>query len=864
MRIPFRKTAYMKLQKHLLLLFFLLLNCSLMAQVVINEYSASNLEGFLDDYQKTEDWLELYNTSSEAVDLGGWYLSDKQDEPQKWEIPAGITIEANDYLVFWLSGRDSVTANGMHTNFKLTQTKGADFVVLTNSLGNIVESFPIGLTLVEHSRCRATDASSNWMYSSAPTPGASNDASPKHTSYTSTPIMSQVGGYYTEDQIVSIQTTEPNSTIRYTLNGWNPTESSAEYTEPITISQTQVLKARVFSNDSLTLPGKIEFNTYFINEDFSVAVFSVAADQVTMLANGMGDIIPIGSVEYFNVEGERTATSFGSLNRHGQDSWILPHRSLDWISRDEMGYNAAVNEQLFSYSDRDEYQRFMFRASGDDNYPANDDANHVGSTHVRDEYVHTLAQQGGMKVDLRAVERVVVFLNGQYWGLYGLRERPVDHDYIKEYYGHDKYEIQYLTTWGNTEAEYGGQSSFDDWGVFRDFILENDMSDSSNYQIVKDNLQLLSLIDYMIANLNSVASDWLNYNTGWWRGLNPDGDHKKWGYILWDNDATFDYYINYSGVPNTDPDAEPCDIDEISEYMDDFFDSPWLSEDVGKHEKIFLKLQDENEEFRQLYYSRQADLMNTVYTCENMLTTLDNMIALIEPEMPRQINRWGGSMSEWQANVAQLRAFVEERCTLLDDGMTNCFEVTGPYPLTLMVEPAGIDVGEIDLNTLDIEQFPWTGEYFGGMENLIKAKSFIDEYEFSHWESKSGNVIFPDSLTRRASITLTQADTLIAHFSLPTSTLEPDANFSFFAYPTIAKDYLNVVFELDEAMPVNLSLYSVTGNKIVDFSEVSGRLGVGEYTHQIDLKELDIAAGLYFLNFQGGNSQKTVKVSVMK
>jgi len=73
-----------------------------------------------------------------------------------------------------------------------------------------------------------------------------------------------------------------------------------------------------------------------------------------------------------------------------------------------MGYSKAVDAPLFSYSSRDSYQKFMFRNSGDDNYPAINDYDHEGSTHIRDEYVQTLAQDGGLKLDLRAVERVVV------------------------------------------------------------------------------------------------------------------------------------------------------------------------------------------------------------------------------------------------------------------------------------------------------------------------------------------------------------------------------------------------------------------------------------------------------------------------
>jgi CotH protein/lamin tail-like protein/chitobiase/beta-hexosaminidase-like protein/type IX secretion system substrate protein len=854
----------MKIQKHLLLLLLLAFNSFLTAQVVINEYSASNLRSYIDNFQESEDWVELYNTSNQMTDLSGWYLSDKADNPQKWEIPTGTTIEGNDYLVFWLSGRDTVVGNNIHTNFKLTQTKGEDFLVLSNPSGNIANSFALDITLQEHSRCRETDGGLNWMICTTPTLGASNEGSTQYMNYTSEPAVGTLGGFYTGEQAIIIQSAEPNVVIHYTTDGKIPTETSPVYTDPIIVTETQVIKARSFSSDTLIAPGKVAFNTYFIDEDFTLAVFSVAADSLTMLANGQGDIRPIGTVEYFDKNKVRKAVSYGELNRHGQDSWALPHRSLDWISRDEMGYSHAVKTELFSYSDRDEYQRFMFRASGDDNYPAVNDNAHQGSAHVRDEYVHTLAYNGGMELDVRAVERVIVYLNGQYWGVYGLRERPVDHDYTSYYYDQGKFDVHFLNTWGSTWAEYGGQASFDDWEEIRDFILDNDMSDSTNYEMVKDRINLLSMIDYMIANLNSVASDWMNYNTGFWRGTNPDGKHKKWGYILWDNDATFDYYINYSGVPNTDPDAEPCDIEDISDYMDQFFSYSWTGEDIGKHDKLFLKLQEENEEFKQLYYSRQADLMNTVYTCENMLSLLDTMIGVIAPEMPRQISRWGGSMSEWQDNVDDLRSFIEERCTLLDDGMINCFDLEGPYPITLMVEPANIGVGEIDFNTLDIEEFPWTGNYFGGMENLIKAKSFLPEFEFSHWESKSGNTIFPDSLTRRATITLTQADTLIAHFALPTATSEPTSNFSFMAYPTLVENHLNVAFELDEAMNVNLSLYSVTGNQITSFDKIDGRRAAGEYREQLDLSTLNIPAGLYFLNFQAGNNQKTVKVSILK
>ena len=923
--------TYILLKKTNILLLFMCFSLSGIAQVLVNEYSASNLESFLDSYGRTEDWIELHNPSDDIIDLSGYFLSDKENNPTKWSIPEGTSIDARGFLVFYCSGRDLVNNGEYHTNFKLAQTKGNEFIVFSSPDGSVLESYPMELTLVEHSRCRIEDGSTEWAISTEPTHGTSNNASPQVSAYTVAPSIELAAGFYNEMQTVTISNLEPNSRLLYTIDGTNPTNDSPEYTGPIEVTQTTVIKAQSFSNDANILPGKMDFKTYFINEDFSLAVFSVAADDVLELAAGQGELIPIGSIEYFNTNKQLEATSFGSLNRHGQDSWVLDHRSLDWISRDEMGYSKAVNAPLFGYSDRDQYQKFMFRNSGDDNYPAIDDGAHEGSTHIRDEYVQTLSQNGGMALDTRAVERVILFLNGQYWGVYGMRERPVDHDYTSEYYNQGKYDIQYLSTWGSTEIEYGGNQAALDWMALRDFALTNDLGDSSNYQILEDSINLTSLIDYMVVNLNVVASDWLNYNTGWWRGLNPEGDHKKWGYILWDLDATFDYYINYSGVPNISPDADPCDLEEIADFMDGFFgggggggsgtdtapedcatimngsspypatdtifaqvimadgyccETDWddvcqtqynnflngggttvnASGDVGQHEKIFLKLLEESETFKQLYYSRYADLMNTVYTCDNMMTTLDSMLAVIEPEMPRQIQRWGGTMEEWEANVDRLKDFIGERCQLLDDGMLECYEeLSGPYEVTLMATPVGI--GEIDFNTLDIESFPWTGSYFGGMENKIKAKvfnEFEDDFVFSHWESSAGNIIFPDSESRKATITITQADTLTAVFSVLSDIEEVSNELFANVYPNPASDQLILEYELKNAATVQASLMNSQGQIVKHFGFSGQKQSQGSHSAKLNLDKLQLSSGLYLVRIQADNQQQTLKVNIIR
>jgi hypothetical protein len=756
-------------------------------QAVINEYSASNLRTFPDNYGKYEDWIELYNPGNQTLDIGGWYLSDKESKPKKWKIPAGTILQPKGFIIFWTSGRDESKDGHFHTNFKFTQTDGDEFVVLANKSGTVTEKYPLTLTRLTHSVSKKNDGDTQFMICTEPTPGYSNDNAPKYKAYTPKPLINGTAGFYKDSIVVSVNNIA-GYMIRYTLNGSVPNNDSPLFPGNLTIKNTCILKVRCFSSDPSILPGFIDFKTFFINEPPStLPVFSVSGgEDVIQLAEGQRELNPIASIEVFSPAGVLTSTSFGELDSHGQDSWVNPQRSIDWISRDEMGYNSGMKQKLFNYSDREEYQRIIFRASGDDNYPAVEDDAHLGSTHIRDEFVHTLVQKSGMNMDVRAVERVILYLNGKYWGVYAIREKPDDHDYTDFRYKQDKYDLQFLKTWGSSWAEYGDQKAMKDWDDLRKYILTQDVSNIDIYRNITDQLDVISLMDYMIANLSVVSSDWMNYNTGWWRGLNTEGSHKKWAYIMWDNDATFNYYINYSGVPDRSPDAKACDIIGISEYMDIFFpqdtseviypkdsifwegewyywgpDTVEVHPDLGKHEKIFLRLLEENQEFRNLYFARYADMINKAFSCENMLTKLDSMVNIIRPEMPRHINRWGRSMTEWENNVTKLRDFVSERCTKIDDGLVECYDLSGPFEVTIMTDPPSS--GNIRFNTQTHSQLPWKGSYFGNMTNELEISPGGNK-KFLYWKSKNGKSSFTASADIKTKVSLVARDTLIAVF----------------------------------------------------------------------------------------------------
>jgi len=681
--------------------------------VLLNEYSCSNRQ-IQDDFGNFEDWVEFYNPNPFAVDLTGYYLSDNPNNPLKWRFPSG-TILPQSHLVVICSGRDQMSGNTPHTNFRLSQLR-PEYLLFSDPNGNILESYILITTQNAHSRGRLTDGASQWAYFPQPTPGAANQNG--FINYTPKPVLDQQAGFYNSP--INLQMSVPNDEgfqIRYTTNGTEPTANSTLYTGPVELNQTTVIRARCFTSDAEYIPGFIETNTYFINETSTLPVFSFSGNQLNTLFGGT-QIRPIGAFEYFDANGEFVDESVGDFNKHGNDSWSYPQRGVDFICRDEYGYNEALKHPFFATSNRAEFQRLMVKAAANDNYPFEN-----GGAYVRDAYIQTLSQLSDLDLDERSSTFVLLFVNGAYWGVYDLRERVDDNDYTEFYYGQerkfrgsDEY-IQFLKTWGSTQAQYGNQRAINDWTSLVSFINQNDMGNEANYSIVNNQLNIESLIDYVVINSFVVSRDWLNYNTGWWRGLNTTANAQKWRYILWDMDAGLGHFINYTGMPNVSATAPPCQVDNLN---------------VGNgHIQSLKKLIDENTEVREMYINRYADLLNTHFSCSNLLYVLDSMITVIQPEMPRQIQRWGGSMQTWQNNVQTLRNYINERCNAMPGLLANCYQLSGPENITFMVEPEG--AGEIKMNSEWLTSYPFTASMFGNINSTFEARG-NDFYTFSHWE----------------------------------------------------------------------------------------------------------------------------------
>lgn len=756
------------MRKSILYLFlFLFSTLCFFSQVKINEYSVSNstvgIVGptFSDNQGNKPDWIELYNQSASAINIGGFGLTDNSSTTAKYIFPLGTLVPANGFLRVWCSGKgNSANAAGhIHTNFTLTQCKG-DWIVLLNGTV-VVDSMQLRLTQASHSRGRYPDGTSNWKIYKLPTPNASN-GSVFFDTYASTPVFNIPAGFYSSSQSINLASSPSlGINIYYTLNGSEPNTSSTLYSSstPILINANTVVRAIAISTNTLNvLPSLIETNTYFINETINnqYGVVSISGGTpLNTLMNGT-QIKPRTHFEYFENSLFVTET-FGLSDKHGNDSWAYSQRGIDFETKDDYGYNNALKHKFFTdwkqgVSNRKEFRHVMLKAGASDNYPGDKPAK---SCHMRDAFVQTYAFRKGLELDGRRNKHVLTFVNGVYWGIYELRE-PFEDDYTDYYYKQPGDSIDNLAFWGGLQIRNGSDTG---WVNLYNFVMGNPMTTAANYNYVNSKLSFTSIIDYMIYNSYVVNTDFVNWNSAWWRGRASQGTSRKWKYWMWDMDNVYDLGENFSGIPTTGMDADPC-----------AYENTFAGAGPNKgHPDILSKLMT-NPDFKSLYINRYADLLNTAFKCDSIMSHFNYFKSILTPEMPRHIAKWGSgsnNLANWNKNMDTLQSKIQQRCSYIEEKIKDCYNVTGPFQITVDVDPPG--VGEVKLNSIWLPTYVWKGNYFGNITLSLK-QHVIDtaKYTFDYWEFQS-HTPSPNNKNDSVSIYLTGTENVIAHYIEKTS-----------------------------------------------------------------------------------------------
>lgn len=785
----------------------------LLGQIIINEVCTKNDYNLHDIDQNLPDWIELYNPTDESVSLAGYHLSDNNDNLFKWAFPDSLVLMPNAYLVVLASGLDTIN-NYVHTNFKLTRTE-PEQLILTNNVGLIEDVLQAPILPSDFSYGYFTDDS--LAIFDIPTPNAPNLNYTTDVNWEEAVSFSEIAGFFDTPIALSLGKTENSeAVIRYEFDGNTVTFDSPQYTEPIEINQTTVLCARLFEGKKGA--NKTICESFFFDANYSFPVVSLICEPDNLFSNEKGIYIlgpnaeneyPFyganfwleskipASFEFFDEDKTLMFNQQLNIKLHGgRSSRNKPMKAIRLLSGDTKVFDFP----FFKDKDIDDFEKLLLRNSSSD----------FNKLHFRDAIIHKILIPD-TDIDVLAYRPVIVYLNGDYWGIHNLRER-VDRFYLANNHEVSPDEVILLE-----EDSLVINGDFDDYNDLVDYFNNNDLSENSHYEAISERLDISSYIDYVATQIYLANVDWPRNNIKFWR---PVAEGGKWRYLFFDLD------VSLKGNP-----FAPVDLDLIELLVNE------ENADV-KFIQIFQSILN-NKTFLERFTNRYADLLNSLYTPENMEAELIEQMTILDPEMDQHFERWtDGNRSIWQEELEKAISFVQERPAIAREHFKTQLAVGDENDIQLSVFPE--NTGSVQLNSLHLESFPWAGIYFSEVPIQLTAEA-AEDFAFDYWLINDTDTLFTETISQQWEGVL-QAEAVFKAIN------PSDLNLSLSPNLTQSNQVINIEFYVDQDNLSIFNIYAMDG-KIIDSSQEF--LSKGKYKKTLNT---NLANGQYFFEIKIGEN----------
>lgn len=571
--------------------------------LVINEVMVYN-----DSYNRQPDgeyydWVELKNVSEEPIMLAEYYLSDDKDNPMLWRLPERY-LDPGALLVVHCSGNsDLSTSDTVHSNFSLNST--SERLYLTSAAQQRVTDYVWLHDIFKDWTVGRMDGQSGFFYLSSPSPWSGNRGN-AYRYISDQPVSLGEDGIYNDVTGVSVEL-EGSGRIFYTTDGSRPDESSAEYTEPITLDKTTVIRAINVQDGAA--PSRAITLSYIINENHTLPVLSLSTDSPSTFSG-----IYYGKRKYYEIPANISYFEDGSsfnidcgLKMKGWTSLENPKKSMG------VSFRGCYGDDMLDYdifgSDVTEFSSLSIRAGQD--YPL---------AIIRNELFQELCLEMGDNVPTQNSKYCILYLNGSYYGIYCLKE-----DFSKQYYASHKGVNKSDVTMLKSPVALSS-------AVYQEvyqFCRDNDMSLDENYNHICSVLDIDNVVDWFLIEGYTANSD-VNGNMRYFK-LNDGG---KWQIAFYDLDWTFNYASNcFTNITDSNREVQ------VSQLINRLLT---------------------NARFREQLLSRYSELVSTTLSNEHVLAKIDELQALLEPEVPRERDQWGSDVDGWHYRLDELRSFITD------------------------------------------------------------------------------------------------------------------------------------------------------------------------------------------------------------
>ncbi len=488
-----------------------------------------------------------------------------------------------------------------------------------------------------------------------------------------TVIFSSKGGFYEETFALQLYHINQQYHIRYTTNGNRPTAQSPLYADSLWLDETKysesniytiqispddlvfvpdsvkhciVIRAAVFDeNDSCV--SQVMTQSYFIKalgcDTHGLPTVSICADSLDLFDYESGIFVPGAYFDTLDPDWS------GNYYQSGME-WERP-MNIEFYELDNTGINQQAGirthggngrrfqQKCVKIYAREEYGKKRFKHKFFETIPINNFKHLVlkpfaaswNQSGVNDHICNQIASQ--LNLESLASRPVVLYLNGEYWGIYYINERP-DERYLEDHYGVDIDHVNIMANWVDV-ADHGTAANFID--LFR-WVEEADLTIPEDYAYFESHVDIDNFVDYQIFEMFIENCDWPANNMRCWQE-----DNGPWRWIFYDGDACL-LWMTFYAFDNAVYDG----------------DSTWPS---SAGSTLFLRKLLENEDFQSRFISRFQELLNTSFSNEVTSPIFEEIKLRIEPEVPLQSERFGfpESMEEWASDMDKVEYFLRAR-----------------------------------------------------------------------------------------------------------------------------------------------------------------------------------------------------------
>lgn len=774
------------------------------AELMINEIMQSNIDCIMDNFNEFPDsWVEIYNPGDTKVSLSGYSIGITDDPTQSFAFHPSHSIEPRGYYVMYCDKNRNAWLQ--HTDFRLESGKGcAIYLFKKNEVVDYIKDLKKQPS-PNIAYGRETDGVSKWGYQITATPGKANCGSIAKELLPD-PIFSHPGAISPTPFKLTLSLPEgapANAIIRFTLDGSEPTADSQKYSEPIDISRTTVVRAKLFA-DSHLLSRSIAQSYIFHPRTQTMPIVSITIDPEYLYGEEIGifsdykfpiyggnpnwntDIRRPANIEFFFED--KPSASINQLIEiriKGETSRALPLKSLAIYANKRFGVKRFA------------YEIFPDQKPGISEFKSLELRNGGGDAHrlvMRDAVIQRLMGEN-TDIDWQAYRPSVVYLNGNYYGMLNIRERSNEDNIEANYDGLE--DIDMIENWDTVKT--GSIESFHDFRSF--FSVPGHSLDE-----FRSKMDIENFITHTIAYLFFANTDYPNNNFIMWRPQSADG---RWRFILKDLD-------NGLGL-NLKPDFD----------IFDWFYNPqkyptcnWAN---TPESTLLLRTLLEIPEFKKEFIDRMAVYTGDFLTSENIITMIDNMADKIEGEVYASHAKNSPEWSDFDYFLSKIKEWIPLRWEYMQKNLSASFNLGKPVALTISaVTDNNIS---FSINGIPVKNNEFNGYHFAGNKICIEGINYDSSEKIVGWIYRE---------------TLTNGSTKVLRHSTPA--------FSF----TMPDTTSITLIPITEDSGIE-EIYDSIGNGIIDFDMPYEVYTLTGYNAGNDVSNLD--KGIYLIR-QGDKTLK--------